>query len=600
MALIGEQAPVIVSQPQAFSVPWNAEGGNGVRVVGTDPLYYQWRKDGVDIASATNSTLSFGFFDFDDTGNYSVVVSNHLGSVTSEPAAMTVTPWIDILQHPISQSVDAGDNVTFSVTAVGSPRTYQWRRNGFDMAGETNEALYLTNVQTEAGKYSVIIRSHGLEISSAQAELTIVGNTLPAIIGPPRPEKSFTGARLVMHVTATGDPPLSYQWQKGGVDIVGATNTFLSFPSVQSSDAGVYTVRVSNSAGSAMSPDAPLTLVTRSIDFPPPGTVVGIGGPIVPPGLNDVVAIAAGTSHALALKSDGTVATWGGYYGQPNDVPPGLSNVVAIAAGDGHSVALKEDGTVVGWRSSFQPQPAVPTDLYGVVAIAAGDAHAVAARADGTVVSWGNIPLPLNGLNNVVSVAAGGRRNIALRGDGTALAWGPNVYPHVFAVLEGVTAVAAGDQHIMALRSDGAVFDYFDGSDPFNSAPGNLTGAVKIAAGFSHSVALKTDGSVAGWNGAILPSGLTNVSAISAGQGFTLLLTTNPPPPQLAAEKAGDGIVLSAPISVSGYVLEATDDLSQPYQPVEGSTSLGVAADGEKTAFTLPISRQKFYRFRKL
>ena len=600
LALIEEQAPIITQQPQTFNVPWHSLTGNGVKVVGTEPLFYQWRKDGVDIPSATNSILSFGPVDFDDTAVYTIYVSNHLGSVTSDPATMTVTPWIDFLQHPVSQSVYAGDDVTFFVTAVGSPRTYQWRRNGFDIPGATGEALYLTNVQSEAGTYSVIIRSHGLEVTSSNAVLTVDGNILPAITDPPRPQTSFIGAKLIMRVTASGTPPLFYQWQKDGVDIVGETNTSLSFGSVQSSDAGTYTVRVSNGQGSAVSPGAPLTLVERTIDFAPPGTVVSAGGPIVPPDLNDVVAIAAGTRHGLALKSDGTVATWGGEFpGQPANVPPGLSNVVAIAAGDNYSVALKEDGTVVGWPEGGR-NPAVPGNLFGVIAIAAGDAHALAVRADGTVVAWGNSPLPLNGLNNVVSIAAGGQRNIALREDGTVLAWGLDVYQHVFAGLNGVTSVAAGTRHIMALRDDGKVFDYFDGSDPNNSAPANLTGAVKIAAGYSHSVALHSDGSVSGWNGANLPTGLANVSAISAGRGFTLLLTTNPPAPALAVEKVNDAILVSAPISVSGYVLETTDDLSQPYQTVEPSMSPEVISPGEKTALSVPLSTQRFYRFRKL
>jgi alpha-tubulin suppressor-like RCC1 family protein len=605
LGLIGDQAPVIVMQPQAFTVPWHTPTGNGIKVIGTDPLFYQWRKDGVDIPLATNSTLSFSYVDFGDTAQYTVYVSNYLGSVTSDPATMTVTPWIDILEQPISRSVFAGDDVIFFVTAVGSPHTYQWRRNGFDIPGATEEALYLTNVQTEAGIYSVVIRSHGLEISSAGAVLTINGNVLPAIVAPPRPETSFVGAKLVMGVTASGTPPLFYQWQRDGLDIVGETNPSLSFGSVQSSDAGTYRVRVSNSQGSVVSPDAPLTLVNRTIEFPPPGTVVSAGGPIVPPDLNDVVAIAAGTRHGLALKSDGTVAIWGGGLfpplpGQPVDyVPPGLSNVVAIAAGNGHSVALKQDGTVVGWPEGGR-NPAVPGNLFGVIAIAAGDAHALAVRADGTVVAWGDSPLPLNGLNNVVAVAAGGQRNIALREDGTALAWGLNVYQHVFAPLNGITAVAAGARHIMALRDDGKIFDYFDGSDPTNSAPSVLNGVTKIAAGERHSVALHGDGSVSGWNGANLPAGLANVSAISAGRGFTLLLTTNPPAPALAVEKVDESILLSAPISVSGYVLETTDDLSRPYQPIEETTSPKVAADGEKTAFTLPASPRKFYRFRKL
>lgn len=66
-------------------------------------------------------------------------------------------------------------------------------------------------------------------------------------------------------------------------------------------------------------------------------------------GLTDVVAIAAGGSHNLALRGDGTVVAWGNNEHGQTDVPPGLTDVVAIDAGDFHSVALKRDGTVVVW-----------------------------------------------------------------------------------------------------------------------------------------------------------------------------------------------------------------------------------------------------------
>src|SRR5687768_17722539 len=66
-----------------------------------------------------------------------------------------------------------------------------------------------------------------------------------------------------------------------------------------------------------------------------------------PPGLNDVIAVAAGASHSLALRSNGTVVSWGrSVANEPlQPIPPNLTNVVAIAA-QGHSVALKADGTV--------------------------------------------------------------------------------------------------------------------------------------------------------------------------------------------------------------------------------------------------------------
>jgi hypothetical protein len=106
----------------------------------------------------------------------------------------------------------------------------------------------------------------------------------------------------------------------------------------------------------------------------------------VPTDLTNIVAVAAGAYHSLALKSDGTVVAWGwNVYGQTN-VPSTLSNVVSIAGGLGHSIALKSNGTVVAWGYNNYGQATVPSGLSNVVALAAGDNHNLALKSDGTVV----------------------------------------------------------------------------------------------------------------------------------------------------------------------------------------------------------------------
>jgi hypothetical protein len=145
--------------------------------------------------------------------------------------------------------------------------------------------------------------------------------------------------------------------------------------------------------------------------------------------LTNVVAVAGGAYHSLALKADGTVVAWGAgtsnalapNYGQAM-VPAGLTNVVAVAAGFYHSLALKADGTMVAWGSNSYGQTNVPVDLTNVVALAAGLYHSLALRADGSVVAWGNnssgqtnIP---TGLANAVELAGGGYHNLVLESDG--------------------------------------------------------------------------------------------------------------------------------------------------------------------------------------
>src|SRR5207249_6623871 len=103
-------------------------------------------------------------------------------------------------------------------------------------------------------------------------------------------------------------------------------------------------------------------------------------------GLSNVTAVAAGWTHSLALKSDGTVAAWGDNTFGESTVPPGLTNVVAIAAGadpfageqSAYSMALQRDGTVVAWGSG--PVLELPVGMDGVMALGAGVSHASATR----------------------------------------------------------------------------------------------------------------------------------------------------------------------------------------------------------------------------
>jgi hypothetical protein len=94
--------------------------------------------------------------------------------------------------------------------------------------------------------------------------------------------------------------------------------------------------------------------------------------------LSNVVAVAAGDYHSMALRADGTIVAWGyNPYGQTN-VPVGLTNVVAIAAGGSHSVALRGDGRVITWGLNTAGQTNVPATVTNAIAISAGESHTLA------------------------------------------------------------------------------------------------------------------------------------------------------------------------------------------------------------------------------
>jgi alpha-tubulin suppressor-like RCC1 family protein len=215
--------------------------------------------------------------------------------------------------------------------------------------------------------------------------------------------------------------------------------------------------------------------------------------------LSGVKAVAAGLSHSLALKEDGTVVGWGqNSYGQL-DIPAGLTNVKAISAGQYHGMALKNDGTVVAWGNTLYGLDRVPEGLSGVIAIASGSYHNIVLRADGTVVGWGyddflQARSPA-GLMGVTAIAAGAYHNVAARADGSVVAWGWNLLgqTNVPAGLSDVIAVASGVEgyHSAALKRDGTVVAWGTSANNRTAVPAGLSGANAISSGGYHGLAAR-------------------------------------------------------------------------------------------------------------
>jgi alpha-tubulin suppressor-like RCC1 family protein/plastocyanin len=520
---------------------------------------------------------------------------NHISAIAAgDDFTLVLSVWPVIRQHPQSLVVNEGESATFSVSAGGAGLAFQWQKNGVNIPDATNTTFTIAAVQAlDAADYTVVVSNSAGAVTSVPA--TLVANTAPTVVNQPRSETVFVGATVAFTVSASGGLPLTYQWRKGSADLPGATSSTLRLNNVQSSDAGAYSVIVTNSYGFATSAVAMLTVTSFSFPSPTPGTVVSLGGHLVPLGLTQVVAVAAGAlsvnTHSLAVRSDGTVVQWGDSV-MPG-VPAGLSNVVRVAAGVSRSLALRGDGTMVGWGVGGIAPPA---NLFGVIDIAVGHAHALAVKADGTVVQWGSgiAPVPA-GLSNVVAVAGGFGFSVALKSDGSAVAWGSaSINPDLFAGLNDLVAVAAApslQRHIMALRSNGTVLD--------NNTPEGLSNVIAIAAGDPQSLALKSDGTIVRWNTAPAPEGISNVTAIAAGRSHSLLITVDPPLPILGAELEDGQFMLRAPISVSGFILETVTNLTQPFPPsgiADNVLTFGAAA--------APISPQtnamRFYRLRKL
>lgn len=267
--------------------------------------------------------------------------------------------------------------------------------------------------------------------------------------------------------------------------------------------------------------------------------------------------IAAGDHHALALKSDGTLWSWGSNnYGQLGDgtttnnsttpIQIGTdANWVSVAAGNYHSLALKSDGTLWAWgynsngqlgdgkqvfRSTVPIQVGADTDWQS---ISAGVYFTVALKSNGTLWTWGynvygelgngstaqnTVPMQIGSDTNWRSIAAGDYHTLALKSDGTLWAWGYNVFgqvgitpnsyaPNQIGTDSNWASISAGTHHSAAVKSDGTLWTWGyggmlgDGTTINSLVPVQIGSADwgYIEAGSYHTTAIKRDGTLWSW-----------------------------------------------------------------------------------------------------
>jgi alpha-tubulin suppressor-like RCC1 family protein len=231
--------------------------------------------------------------------------------------------------------------------------------------------------------------------------------------------------------------------------------------------------------------------------------------------LTNVVSIDCGNHYVLAVKSDGSVWSWGcnasgklgdGTFNERHtpvqvlgeEGSGYLTGIIMVAAGDSHSLALDGNGNVWAWGTNFlgqlgigktntnETEPVRVENLAHVKAIAAGKEHSIALKNNGTVWAWGvdhngqlgdglwdikYIPARVNNLNNVISISAGGNTSAVLKSDGTAWAFGSNSHgqlgngsmidertPIQLSTATDIRSVAVGNYHILVLRKEGDVW----------------------------------------------------------------------------------------------------------------------------------------------
>ncbi len=532
----GDAPAAITTQPSAQAAFLGTSVTFSVVANGTPSPTFQWRKDGVPLSGATSASYTISSVTSGSAGSFDVVVSNYLASVTSTavPLVIATNPLVAAFPAP-RQVVSLGSTLTLAASVTGAT-SYQWKRNGFPIAGATSATYTAANATParDNGWYQLVATN-------------AAGSTTSPVI----------------FVNVAVNPSQVAGW---GYPYTGQT-------ALQSSLGAVSAVAVGGFHAIALKGD---------------GTVVGWGNnpygeAASPVGLSDVVAIAAGYYYSLALRSDGTVVAWGSNSENQSTPPFGLSGVVAIAAGSYHAVALKADGTVVSWGWNSYGQATIPAGLNNVAAVSAGTSHSVALRADGTVVGWGN-----NGqgqisggsaLTGLVMVAAGGYHNVALRSDGLVVAWGSNTSgtATVPGGLTGAIGVYAGNSHSAVLKADGTAFVWGDNTYGQTSLSPGLAGVQNLVVGGSATLVLRNPSGDTALPVVSVPP-VSQTAYLSGSVTFSVSLAANPAPASYQWRKGGNPIYGANNSSLSIYGLQLTDSASYDVVVTNGLGSVTSAA----------------------
>lgn len=290
----------VLRATQITRQPNNAKAFEGGRAVFTvqahnkgklPPFYqdnYQWYRwnnttktavalvdDNIKISGSRSNLLminNIASSDFNQAGDgVFVIVTGLCSADTSKIVSLTEGASVTITSQPVNNTICEGAPVEFSVAAMASNPSanlvYQWNKDGMPIQGAITEKYQIASAtQLDAGNYSVLVsydNGDAEEISDA-AVLSI--DMMPIVTV--QPDAAITvdnGKELKLTVVADGKAPLAYQWVKDGADIIGAVSAEFVIAASAQSDAGNYSVKISNSCGEVVSSVAVVTVTKTNL-----------------------------------------------------------------------------------------------------------------------------------------------------------------------------------------------------------------------------------------------------------------------------------------------------------------------------------------------
>src|SRR5437773_1561227 len=493
-------------------------------------------------ASATATADSAGNYTFTGlaNGTYTIVPSHAGFTFTPSSQSMTVnganvagmnftangaTVAPTITTPPANQTVAAGQTATFTVVAGGTaPLSYQWQKNGANITGATS-ASYTTPITTTADSgsaFAVVVTNTAGTVTSAAATLTVTAAAVaPTITTQPANQTVTAGQTATFTVVAAGTAPLTYQWQKNGANLTGATSASYTTPATTTTDSGsTFDVVVTNTAGTVTSAAATLTVnaaPTPAIQVNP--TSINFG--------NDVVG--TNLSQALIIRNTGTAALTITQVNPTVSVfsVSGFSLPLNVAAGQQTTITVAfrptTAGAVSGNLSMVSNAPGSPTSI-GLSGT--GVAATLTLNMTPTSLSFGNVTTGTSSASENVTITNTGNANITISqisvsGTGYSLTGGST--PVTLTPSQNLILVAQ-----FSPLAAGSVSGSISIVSNASGSPASVTLSGTGVAPVQHSVTLSWNGStsvVSGYNvyrSTVSGSSYVKVNtSLDSGLGFT-------------------------------------------------------------------------------
>lgn len=348
---------------------------------GDAPITYQWHKDTLPITGAASTSIVIPILTLADTGVYYVVATNPAGATISQTAVVFVTkrPQTIVFAPAVTTAI-AGSSIALGATSSSGLAV--------TLSLVSGSATLSGGLLTGNGGTVVVRATQAGNNFYAAADVVdrtfsfVTGGLSPVITSPPADQTVNAGTTVTLRASVVGTPAPTFQWQKDGVALNGATASAFAIAAASLADAGRYTVTATNSGGTATA-SAILIVRAAPVITTPPASVNAVAGDRV----SFTVALTAFPAPTYQWRRNGTAI-------------PGATRadytLTSVAAADAGSYDVVATNIVGSTTSAAATLTVLVRDFSGVYfgrfAGAATGEMAFLVRPDRTAVLLGHLP----------------------------------------------------------------------------------------------------------------------------------------------------------------------------------------------------------------